>query len=120
MYFYIQFFLFLFYVLQTMSDWPALCIGYDSIVYIVIILTTAQLFDSVGAICPENHWWDQTHDSCAPCTTCEDQSIVLRPCQLHQDTLCGTLQDLEIDWSFLGEAQKRVVVPEWDEVGRNN
>lgn len=94
---------------------PALCIEYERIVSIVFILTTALLIDSIGAICPESNWWDQTRDSCIPCTTCEDQSIVLRPCQLHQDTLCGTLQDLEIDWSFLGDAQKRVVVPEWDE-----
>lgn len=38
-----------------------------------------------------------------PCSTCTeaDRIVVLRPCQLHQDTVCGTLNDLEFEWNNL-------------------
>lgn len=102
-----------------MSHWPLLNIGYDlSIVHILIVLTTFSLLDTaaVDAICPKHTWWDQSRDACIRCTVCVEQSVVLRPCQFHKDTVCGTLEDLEIDWSFLGEAQKRVVASDWSEV----
>lgn len=114
--FHFYFLCFLFFSVQTMSLWPSLSIGYNNIGYFVIVLSTAVLFDTAAAYCPERSWWDQSADACVPCTLCEDQTIVLRPCQLHIDTVCGTLQDLEIDWSYLGDAQRRVVAPGWEEV----
>lgn len=100
-----------------MSYWRAsLTIGSTNIVYFIIVIICCSLIDQTAAVCPDHTWWDQKSDSCAGCTICEEQTIVLRPCQIHKDTVCGTLQDLEIDWSFLADAQKRVVAPDWEEV----
>lgn len=82
------------------------------VVYLLIILTNSvQLID---AFCAEHHWWQEELNKCTPCTVCDaTQSIVLRPCQLHSDTVCGTLDDLELELSWLKSAavaveQKRV------------
>lgn len=55
----------------------------------------------INAFCDEHHWWQEQIGECIPCTVCDvSQSIVLRPCQKHSDTVCGTLDDveLELDW----------------------
>lgn len=70
----------------------------NSVIYLLILLTSVQLID---AFCDEHHWWQLQLNECIPCTVCaSSESIVLRPCQLHADTVCGTLEDLEIelDW----------------------
>jgi len=37
--------------------------------------------------------------------------IPLRPCQLHTDTICGSIYDLKIDWVVLAKTE-----PNWKEV----
>lgn len=70
---------------------------------VLIVLTGyCQLIE---AICDEHQWWQQQLNKCIPCTVCDaSQSIVLRPCQLHSDTVCGTLDDIEFDLNILRAA----------------
>lgn len=72
------------------------------IIYLVILLTGVQLID---AFCADHHWWQEQLDQCIPCTVCDaSKSIVLRPCQKHSDTVCGTLEDVELELDFLKQA----------------
>lgn len=59
---------------------------------------------SAAILCrPGHQFWDETLEKCINCSTCPKVGhIVVRPCQVHQDTQCGPLSDLDIDWSFLG------------------
>lgn len=71
---------------------------------------------SAGGCAPQ-HWWDSNRNRCIPCTRCQDEMIPLRPCQLHTDTICGSIYDLKIDWVVLAKTE-----PNWKEVshGRHN
>lgn len=74
------------------------------LIYLIILLTGIQ---SIEAFCDEHHWWQEQFGACIPCTVCEDgrqQSIVLRPCQPHSDTICGTLDDVEVELDWLKAA----------------
>lgn len=70
-----------------------------------IFCSVILLLSSVAALadefCPVHYWWDHERDDCIRCTVCDDQSIVLRSCQPHQDVVCGTLSDLEYDLNWL-------------------
>lgn len=33
--------------------------------------------------------------------------IILRPCQLHKDVVCGTIDDLEFDWSWMARTEQQ-------------
>lgn len=68
-----------------------------------ICIASAFVVFADGA-CPPRHWHSSLLDACVPCTGCAvdtDRPIVLRPCQPHQDTVCGTLNDLEFEWTLL-------------------
>lgn len=76
--------------------------SYKFLIYLLILLTGAQLID---AFCDEHHWWQEELGECIPCTVCdESKSIVLRPCQPHSDTVCGTLDDVEVELDWLKAA----------------
>lgn len=66
--------------------------------FILLLSSVAALADE---FCPVHYWWDHERDDCIRCTVCDDQSIVLRSCQPHQDVVCGTLSDLEYDLNWL-------------------
>lgn len=59
---------------------------------------------SVATLCrPGHQFWSETLEKCINCSTCPEVGhVVLRPCQVHQDTQCGPISALDIDWSFLG------------------
>ncbi|XP_034488400.1 tumor necrosis factor receptor superfamily member wengen isoform X2 [Drosophila innubila] len=67
---------------------------------------------SVGAFavasspCAPQHWWNQLQGKCTPCTSCQGEMISLRPCQLHIDTVCGSIYDLKIDWVVLAQTER--------------
>lgn len=42
--------------------------------------------------CQVGEWWNGTCVSCTKCT-----NVVLRTCQPHKDTICGTFDDIKID-----------------------
>ncbi|KAH8304722.1 hypothetical protein KR044_007258, partial [Drosophila immigrans] len=64
------------------------------------------VFMLTGSPCAAQHWWDQQHDKCTPCTSCQGEMIPLRPCQLHIDTVCGSIYDLKIDWVVLAKTER--------------
>lgn len=63
---------------------------------------------TAGDTCARRQWFSAVLDACVPCTPCSapDRSIVLRPCQPHQDTVCGTLNDLQFEWNLLQTQQQ--------------
>lgn len=78
-------------------------------VALLVLSTTCTL--CAASPCQSHSWWDSVKDRCIPCTECQGQLIVLRPCQLHRDTICGSIYDLEIDWMVLAKTE-----PNWKEV----
>ncbi|XP_055841286.1 tumor necrosis factor receptor superfamily member wengen [Episyrphus balteatus] len=77
---------------------------------VVVIFLTTTCSSCEGSPCQSFQWWDPFQDKCIPCTECSGQKIVLRPCQLHRDTICGSIYDLEIDWMLLAKTE-----PNWKE-----
>lgn len=77
---------------------------------VVVIVLTTTCSSCEGSPCQPLQWWDPFQDKCIPCTECKDQKIVLRPCQLHRDAICGSIYDLEIDWMLLAKTE-----PNWKE-----
>lgn len=61
--------------------------------------------------CDGQSWWNPNENKCITCTVCEGDLIPLRPCQLHRDTICGSIYDLKIDWLVLAKTE-----PNWKEV----
>lgn len=47
-------------------------------------------------------YWSEEEGACVKCSRCEqpDARVVLRPCQVHRDTVCGPLSSLPIDWPW--------------------
>lgn len=102
-----------FSVSPTLSSSSANISNKIFVIYLLITLTSVQLID---AYCDPHHWWQQELGKCIPCSVCDaSQSIVLRPCQAHLDTVCGTLEDLEfeLDWlkSAVAVQHNRVIYP---------
>ncbi|KAH8416758.1 hypothetical protein KR222_003287 [Zaprionus bogoriensis] len=60
--------------------------------------------------CAPQHWWDSLQDRCRPCTRCQGETIPLRPCQLHKDTVCSSVYDLDFNWAGLAKTE-----PNWKE-----
>ena len=63
---------------------------------------------SYATPCHTGHqFWNETLGKCVVCTKCtEPGDLVLRPCQIHQDTVCGPLSSLDIDWTFMRRSHK--------------
>lgn len=116
-----QIFFFFFYI-QIVSPWPsfdnALLTTYINLAYLALALLVTSI-NCHRPPCLEESWWDETTDSCIPCTICDEQSIVLRPCQPHKDVICGTLNDLEYDWNGIIEQDQTIKSDSWSEVGSN-
>lgn len=73
-----------------------------------LLLLLATALTATGAnTCPPKHWFSSLLDACVPCAACSapERPIILRPCQPHQDTVCGTLNDLEFEWNLLHSHQ---------------
>lgn len=109
-----------FSVSPTLSSSSANISNKIFVIYLLITLTSVQLVD---AYCDAHHWWPQELGKCIPCSVCDaSQSIVLRPCQAHLDTVCGTIEDLEfeLDWlkSAVSVQHNRVSYPKMSKVSR--
>lgn len=93
---------------------PSSSASFKFIIYLLILLTGVQLID---AVCDDHHWWQQELNECIPCTRCDDSRfLVLRPCQKHSDTVCGTFDEaeLELDWlkaAAVAAERKQVSLP---------
>lgn len=54
--------------------------------------------------CDPTEWWNSHLDTCIRCTECEE--VVLRTCQPHTDTICGSFDDLGLDLNFLAQQDR--------------
>lgn len=113
---------FLFFHFQTMPSWPSFLsnnnrinVNLVSATAIVLVLLVPNSIDCHQAPCLD-HFWLTTVGSCEPCTNCDEQSIVLRPCQPHKDTICGTINDLEFEWGWVQEPTEQSIETNWKEV----
>ncbi|XP_065365140.1 tumor necrosis factor receptor superfamily member wengen [Calliphora vicina] len=77
-------------------------------VTLLILTTTCSLCSA--SLCESQSWWDPYKDKCIACTVCQGDMIPLRPCQMHRDTVCGSIYDLKIDWVVLSKTE-----PNWKE-----
>lgn len=107
-------------LLQTMPPWPSLhCNRLSYQLHLIAVISLA--FQATSALnsretCPDHFWLDTKQDACIDCTVCDKQSvIVLRPCQPHKDTVCGTFEDLESNWSWLAQTESSITA-KWREV----
>lgn len=78
--------------------------------YLVLLLLTLCSL-CTASLCDPKSWWNADRHKCTPCTICEGDMIPLRPCQVHQDTVCGSIYDLKIDWVVLSRTE-----PNWKDV----
>lgn len=72
--------------------------------FLVLLVSTA-----LASVCPPGEkYWNSSLESCVNCTRCDPAlHVVLRPCEVHRDTVCGPLSNLDIDWSWLHKHHKR-------------
>lgn len=111
-------FYFLFHF-QILPPWPSFSsvplTTYINLAYLSLALLVTSI-NCHRPPCLDQSWWDERTDSCIECTICDEQSIVLRPCQPHKDTFCGTLNDLEYDWNGIVEPDRTIESDSWTEV----
>lgn len=82
----------------------------ETVSYLFILTLTLCSF-CTASLCDTKSWWNAALHRCTPCTVCEGEMIPLRPCQVHQDTVCGSIYDLKIDWVVLARTE-----PNWKDV----
>ncbi|KAG6450714.1 hypothetical protein O3G_MSEX006766 [Manduca sexta] len=68
------------------------------------LLVATLALGSVWGIeqCERGHsWWDRERGACIPCTRCDTarRLVVKFPCELHRDTICQSLYEINI-WGF--------------------
>ncbi|XP_075159274.1 tumor necrosis factor receptor superfamily member wengen [Haematobia irritans] len=90
------------------SWWSQLKPSTAACVTFLLLSTTCSLCSA--SLCDPQSWWDPYKDKCIPCTVCQGDMIPLRPCQMHRDTVCGSIYDLKIDWVVLSKTE-----PNWKE-----
>ncbi|KAJ8871474.1 hypothetical protein PR048_027791 [Dryococelus australis] len=56
---------------------------------------------------PAEQFWDSGRQRCRACTSCVPPAVVLRPCGVHRDALCGPIANLNIDWSWINGPRRR-------------
>ncbi|XP_066145245.1 tumor necrosis factor receptor superfamily member wengen [Euwallacea fornicatus] len=59
---------------------------------LLLIVTTSTV---LASICPPKQYLNAQRQRCMNCTECSPGTVVLRPCELHRDTYCGPLSDLD-------------------------
>lgn len=82
--------------------------------FLALVLLT-KCSSSQGSPCQSDSWWDSVNDKCVQCSKCSGQLIAIRPCQLHRDTICGSIHDLKIDMTILSKTE-----PNWKEVSNQS
>lgn len=102
--------------LQTMPPWPS----FTSSTICLNLVCTILGFLVSSSFCHKSPcldtFWLNIHDTCIKCTECDEQLIVLRPCQPHKDTVCGTFNDLERDLDDWLTQTEKSISSNWREV----
>ncbi|KAF5282036.1 hypothetical protein FQA39_LY00560 [Lamprigera yunnana] len=75
----------------------------ESIVLQLVIIVSS-LCIGTALVCPQGkQFLHQDLQVCVNCTICDNEKgqVVLRPCEVHRDTICGPLSELALNWKFL-------------------
>lgn len=62
----------------------------------IVLLTLSTI--CIANPCQDDQWWNSENDGCFNCTQCDLQHVVLVPCQIHKDAICGTISELAFDY----------------------
>ncbi|KAK4886351.1 hypothetical protein RN001_002622 [Aquatica leii] len=69
-----------------------------------LLLIISSLCVGSALVCPQGkQFLHQNLQICVNCTLCDNEKgqVVLRPCEVHRDTICGPLSKLTLNWKFL-------------------
>ncbi|KAF2899673.1 hypothetical protein ILUMI_06500 [Ignelater luminosus] len=72
----------------------------------LLILTSVSFV--TASVCPQGkQFLKQELQTCVNCTICDSKrgEVVLRPCEVHRDTICGPLSELTLNWKFSQQPQ---------------
>lgn len=70
----------------------------------LLIISSISL--GAASVCPQGkQFLHQELQVCLNCTICDNEKgdVVLRPCEVHRDTICGPLSELTLNWKFSHE-----------------
>ncbi|XP_076273928.1 tumor necrosis factor receptor superfamily member wengen isoform X1 [Rhynchophorus ferrugineus] len=59
-----------------------------------LILLAAIISSVLAQICPDKQYYNATEQRCTNCSECSQGDVVLRPCELFSDTVCGPISAL--------------------------
>ncbi|KAL4714469.1 hypothetical protein ACJJTC_017764 [Scirpophaga incertulas] len=65
----------------------------------LLVVTLALSYVSGVRMCRRGvSWWDRERGACVPCTRCNpaDRLAVMYPCELHRDTVCQSLYQIQL------------------------
>lgn len=62
----------------------------------LVLLTLSTI--CIANPCQDDQWWNSENEACFNCTQCDLQHVVLVPCQIHKDAICGTISELAFDY----------------------
>lgn len=62
------------------------------------LLVATLAIGSAAGVCQRGRsWWDREKGACVDCKRCEPMRLVVKvPCDLHRDTICQPLHDINI------------------------
>lgn len=73
---------------------------------LTLLVLTAVCSTACSALCPQgDKFWNPHLERCINCTRCNssENQFVLRPCEVHRDTVCGPFHQLDIDWNWVNK-----------------
>lgn len=62
----------------------------------IVLLTLSTI--CIANPCQDDQFWNSDNEECFNCTQCDLQHVVLVPCQIHKDAICGTISELAFDY----------------------
>lgn len=77
---------------------------------LTLLLLSAVSCTTLATLCPQgDKYWNPYLERCVNCTQCNlsQNEIVLRPCEVHRDTLCGPFQALDNYWNLVNQHHHR-------------
>lgn len=77
---------------------------------LTFLLLSAVGCTTLATLCPQGiKYWNASLERCVNCTKCDltVNQIVLRPCEVHRDTICGPFHELDIDWNWVNQHHRR-------------
>ncbi|KAF5282208.1 hypothetical protein FQR65_LT02905 [Abscondita terminalis] len=69
-----------------------------------LLIIISSICVGTALVCPQGkQFLHHNLQICVNCTVCDNEKsqVVLRPCEVHRDTICGPLSELSLNWKFL-------------------